>query len=42
VRDSPAVIFGALALLVTGTLAWIVKFLVEGIGHAVRLPKENP
>jgi hypothetical protein len=36
-RNWPVVIFAAGVFLVTGTLAWIVKFAVD-LGRAVRLP----
>lgn len=40
-RHSPVIIFGILALVVTGSLAWIVKAIVD-IGRALTLPKEKP
>lgn len=39
-KHSPVILFGAAALIVTGTLAWLVKFFYD-ITQALQLPKET-
>lgn len=41
-RNTPAAIFAIGALLVTGTLAWILRSLIHIGRAAARFPKETP